>query len=259
MGRKKGKKKFSPSSSVIVPTVIPLTKQIITPSLPTKQPFTPASSPIATGNPITNYNSPPSSDEQLNQLYNKYADPPTEEGEFIGPDGIERFCNDLVLAPDSIEILCLCHALKAKTMGYFSKSEFMEGLQTLRCYTLPSITSKSKAMVKSLDDPKTLKQIYEYSFNFGKGQKKMIDLETAESMMQIVIGNRFYFTPLFVDFLKQSVYKGLTLDQWMCFLEFSKTTADDLSNCDESSCWPLILDEFVDYLKAESTAKQQKK
>jgi len=198
-------------------------------------------------------------ESELAILYEKYADPPTEDGEeFIGPDGVERFCNDLALAPDSIQILCLCYNLKAKTMGYFSKQEFLEGLKALKVQTIPGIISKSNDLVKELEDAKTFKQLYEFAYNFAKGEKKMIDIETADAMMQIVVGDRLYFAPLFLKFLKQSSHKGLNIDQWMCFLEFAKTTNKDLSNYDESSSWPLILDDFVEWVKAEEKPKKKK-
>jgi len=199
-------------------------------------------------------------ENRVQKMYTTYADAPSEEGEFIGPAGVERLCTDLDLAPDSLEILCLCHALKATTMGYFSKAEFVDGLTSLRADSVQALKKKASSLVSGLSDAKAYRQVYEYSFNFCKGdaEKKLIDLETAAAMLTVVMGDRYPFKDMFLEFLKQSSVKGLNTDQWMCFLEFSKSTKKDLVNYDDNSSWPILLDDFVEWIRKNQT-KQSKK
>lgn len=58
----------------------------------------------------------------------------------------------------------------------------------------------------------------------------------------------------FCQFLESSEdYSRVTLDQWSSFLDFS-IECEDLSNYDESSsAWPVLIDEYVEYME-----KQQK-
>jgi len=56
----------------------------------------------------------------------------------------------------------------------------------------------------------------------------------------------------FVEFLtnaKDESYKRITLDQWTSFLDFCYEV-EDLSEYDEnSSAWPVLIDDYVDYMK----------
>jgi hypothetical protein len=42
-------------------------------------------------------------------------------------------------------------------------------------------------------------------------------------------------------------------------LEFSRTVLEDLSNYDPTAAWPVALDEFVEYVRAEHTRRCAKK
>jgi hypothetical protein len=42
-------------------------------------------------------------------------------------------------------------------------------------------------------------------------------------------------------------------------LEFSRTVLEDLSNYDPTAAWPVALDEFVEYIRAEHTRRCSRK
>jgi Cullin binding len=56
----------------------------------------------------------------------------------------------------------------------------------------------------------------------------------------------------FSNFLEQtSHYSHITLDQWCSFLEFC-LECEDLSTYDEvNSAWPVLIDEFVEYMEEQ--------
>ncbi|RUO96387.1 hypothetical protein BC936DRAFT_142126 [Jimgerdemannia flammicorona] len=41
--------------------------------------------------------------------------------------------------------------------------------------------------------------------------------------------------------------KVINKDQWLSFHEFSTTVAEDLSNHDDMSAWPVLFDEYVEW------------
>jgi DCN1-like protein 1/2 len=59
------------------------------------------------------------------------ADP--METDKITAEGVERFLNDLCLAPDSIKVLILAWKCKAAIQCEFTKDEFAIGLSDLGC------------------------------------------------------------------------------------------------------------------------------
>ena len=50
----------------------------------------------------------------------------------IGPDGIEAFCQALGVDPEDPVMLVLAYKMDAKQMGYFTKKEWIKGLQDLQ-------------------------------------------------------------------------------------------------------------------------------
>jgi hypothetical protein len=55
------------------------------------------------------------------------------ETDKITAEGVERFLNDLCLAPDSIKVLILAWKCKAAIQCEFTKDEFAIGLSDLGC------------------------------------------------------------------------------------------------------------------------------
>ncbi|GFS52599.1 DCN1-like protein 5 [Trichonephila clavipes] len=49
----------------------------------------------------------------------------------IGPEGMEKFCEDIGVEPENIVMLVLAWKMEAKQMGFFSKSEWLRGLRDL--------------------------------------------------------------------------------------------------------------------------------
>lgn len=79
--------------------------------------------------------------------------------------------------------------------------------------------------------------------------QRTLDVETVIQMLHIVCKGR-PFLQEFSEFLRhQTANPRLTLDQWENFLRFSEEINEDLSNYDEESAWPLLFDEFVEYLQ----------
>eukprot|EP01120_Amphizonella_sp_Union-15-10_P013695 TRINITY_DN6422_c0_g1_i3.p1 TRINITY_DN6422_c0_g1~~TRINITY_DN6422_c0_g1_i3.p1 ORF type:complete len:284 (+),score=59.79 TRINITY_DN6422_c0_g1_i3:107-958(+) len=182
--------------------------------------------------------------KKLEKLFDKYKD---ADSEAIGPAGIENFCADLDVSAEDAVVLVMAWHLNAAEMGFFSKTEFIEGFKKLGCDSIEKIKQRLNKMKDELKDPNLLKDIYRFAFNFCKedSDKKVIDLSLAEGMLQLLIPNRPHVQKFCVFLKKQKTYKVVNVDQWMSFLEFSRTISEDLSNYDENGAWPVILDEFV--------------
>lgn len=57
------------------------------------------------------------------------ADPQDENK--IGIDGIQQFCDDLMLDPASVSILVVAWKFRAATQCVFSRKEFLDGMAEL--------------------------------------------------------------------------------------------------------------------------------
>jgi len=194
--------------------------------------------------------------KRLEELYAKYMD--QDDADHIGPENMARFLKDLDVDPLDIEVLQLAWHLEASEMAYFARREFISGFQKMGVDSILKIKNQLKLMPQELEDQNKFKEIYRYAFLFAKEKdQKVLDLQTAEDMLKLVMGDRYSQTKNFLEFLhEQTSYKAINLDQWMNFLEFCKTIDNDFANYDEGSAWPVIFDEFVEWQKERNNVSE---
>ena len=75
----------------------------------------------------------------------------------------------------------------------------------------------------------------------------------AVALMNMVIGNVCPLTLKLTKYLLEvrTEVKGITKDQWTNILDFCSSISPDLSNYDDMSAWPLLLDEFYEWASAK--------
>lgn len=170
------------------------------------------------------------------------------DGDIIGPDGIEKFCKDISVEPENIVMLALAWRLNAKTMGYFSKEEWLHGMSALECDSIEKLKNKLDVLRSLLQNTDTFKSIYRYAFDFARDHnQRSMDCETAKLMLHLLLGRKWTLFPSFYQFLEQSKYKVINRDQWYNVLEFSRQIHPDLSNYEEDGAWPILLDDFAEW------------
>ncbi|EGG23619.1 calcium-binding EF-hand domain-containing protein [Cavenderia fasciculata] len=227
-----------------------------------------AANPVSKPNTSnTNATSPKSSNEKvqkntdggdknkrIEEFYDQYADP--EDPTNIGPEGIERLCKDLGVEPEDVIVLVLAWHLNAQSMGFFSKKEFTTGLLKLGIDSLQKLQTYLPNFKKDLEDQNNFKEIYRFAFLFAKEnpQNKILEIESACSMMSLILTLKYPHADKLVDYLlnHQTTYRGLNMDQWLSVFEFAKVIAPDTSNYDENGAWPVLLDEYVDWVKSKT-------
>ena len=97
----------------------------------------------------------------------------------------------------------------------------------------------------------------QFCFQFNReGTHKTVDKELVIMLLQLVLkdSNRVSADRLdsFCRFLEATKdYSRITFDQWPSFWDFSQE-CDDLSGYDENtSAWPVMIDEYVEFAEAE--------
>ncbi|EFA81572.1 calcium-binding EF-hand domain-containing protein [Heterostelium album PN500] len=191
--------------------------------------------------------------KRLDEFFEKYKEPDTNQ---IGPDGMVQLCKDINVEPEDIIVLVLAWRLKAQSMGYFTRQEFVTGLSELGIDSLAKLQSYLPNFKKDLDDPNNYKDIYRFAFVFAKeSENKILELGNACDMMSLVLSVKYPHIDQLVDYLTnhQKSYRGINMDQWLSIFEFVKSINADASNYDENGAWPVLLDEYVDWLKTKSS------
>nr|CAG4648233.1 EOG090X0DAO [Moina brachiata]SVE93254.1 EOG090X0DAO [Moina brachiata] len=179
------------------------------------------------------------------KTYTSAASPET-----IGPEGVESMCKDLGVEPENILLLVLSWKMGAKQMGYFTLQEWLTGLTDIQCDSLVRLQAKLPHLQSYLDDSTSFKSIYRYAFDFARDKdQRSLDIDTAKGMLGLLLGRQWSLIESFFQFLDQSRNRVLNKDQWCNVLEFSRAVDSDLKNYDVDGAWPVMLDEFVEWLK----------
>ncbi|XP_076248842.1 DCN1-like protein SCCRO4 [Calliopsis andreniformis] len=182
--------------------------------------------------------------------FREYTTP--DDSDTLGPEGMEKFCEDIGVEPENVVMLVLAYKMNARQMGFFTLSEWLKGLSELQCDSISKIQQKLEYLRNQLNDPHTFKGIYRYAYDFARDKdQRSMDMETARVMLQLLLGKHWPLFSQFAQFLDQSKYKVINKDQWCNILEFSRTINHDLSNYDLDGAWPVMLDEFVEWLKMQ--------
>ncbi|XP_068980277.1 DCN1-like protein 4 isoform X2 [Bombus flavifrons] len=151
--------------------------------------------------------------------FREYTTP--DDSDTLGPEGMEKFCEDIGVEPEN-------------------------------CDSISKIQQKLEYLRNQLNDPHTFKGIYRYAYDFARDKdQRSMDMETARVMLQLLLGKHWPLFTQFAQFLDQSKYKVINKDQWCNILEFSRTINHDLANYDLDGAWPVMLDEFVEWLKIQ--------
>ncbi|KAJ8479930.1 hypothetical protein OPV22_023657 [Ensete ventricosum] len=189
--------------------------------------------------------------ERIDNLFYAYAD---ASSGLIDPEGIESFCSDLEVDYTDVRILMLAWKMKAEKQGYFTLEEWRRGLKALHADTISKLKKSLSELEKEVARPTNFSDFYSYSFRYclTEDKQKCIDIESACELLDLVLG--FQFGPQvdkLVEYLKhQRDYKVINMDQWTSFLRFcNEINFPSLDNYDAELAWPLILDNFVEWIR----------
>ena len=157
-------------------------------------------------------------------------------------------------ATEDIRILVLLWKMGCREKpAQIQKQEWMQGCAQLQVDSWDKI----KALVPSLDtgflEQADFKDFYKFCFQFNRqGTHRTLDKELVVALLQLVLKDRIPSDRLesFCQFLEGAEqHTRITLDQWSSFLDFCYE-CEDLSTYDEStSAWPVMLDEYVEYME----------
>ncbi|CAK1555292.1 unnamed protein product [Leptosia nina] len=174
------------------------------------------------------------------------------EPDVLGPEGMEKFCEDIGVDPENVVMLVIAYKMGAKQMGYFTQEEWLKGLTDLQCDSAHKLQNKLEYLRSLLNDPYMFKAIYRYSYDFARDKdQRSLDTSTARALLGVLLPRWPLRIPL-SDFLgNERRYRVVNRDQWCNILEFSRTVDTQLTAYDADGAWPVMLDEFVEWLRAE--------
>lgn len=178
-----------------------------------------------------------------------------DDPSFANMEGISLLCEQLGIDPlEDIRILVLLHKLGANSKpAQILRSEWTSGCQKLQVDSVDKI----KMLLPSLDlgfmERAEFRDFFKFCFKFNlEGTHKTLDKDLVIALVDLTLQGRIDKERIstFQSFLKtteDSSYKRITLDQWLSFLDFSIECVDFNEYDEDSSAWPVLIDDYVDY------------
>ncbi len=193
---------------------------------------------------------------QLSSFFESYKS--SVERDVIDPEGIERLSLDLgieTLDPVWLYIADKCHS---KTMGYFSKKEWLVGMRDMGVNGVDGLKNSIDTIRDSLrSDASSFKDVYSFSFRYTLDEgARNLSLFSATQLWDILLPlSDWELTPKWLNFLRREAviekFRAVTKDTWNLVLSFriKYPNMESILQMEESEAWPLMIDEFITELQ----------
>lgn len=211
------------------------------------------------------YNQNPPSDPEVDKIFDRYKSP--ENPDVILIDGTLEYLNDLGFDPEELKSLTVAYILESPQTGEFHRDAFSRVWLTARVNSIQGmrqfVDEKHSMMERSVEE---FEPFYQFVFEFVRGSDsriKVIGFDEAIIYWQMLLDLRFPASAerllQWYEFI-QETKKNITRDSWNMFFKFVvqviEKDPDTLSAYDESSAWPSVVDEYMEWL--EENGKLQK-
>jgi len=198
-------------------------------------------------------------EESLMRIFQKYRESglslssSQDTGDNIVGNGILQLGVDLGSTSDEDPLLLIiAWKLSSASVWEFYKSEWLLAWALNGCFTLDQMKA---ACVKWREDIATnaseYRSFYTFVFGYLKDDKATaIDREEAIMAWRTVgIPDRWTLWDKWLQYLQENNIRSVNKDTWLMLLRFIEQVGNDVSSYDSFDCWPLIIDEYVDFLK----------
>ncbi|GME74281.1 unnamed protein product [Ambrosiozyma monospora] len=201
---------------------------------------------------------------QLTSVFNTYKDPNLDGigNPFIGIDGTLQYLEDLGLEPEDVVVLALAEFLQSPGEGVFKQDQFLTNWSKVGCNTIPAQRDYINKVLKPklYSDKEYYKKVYQYTYKFVlEKDQKNLPLDTAIAYWNLILPTSLQQQlNKFIEYLKETEVEVITKDQWYMLYPFLQEYAKDptLENYDIEQSWPVLMDEFFDWLEEKGEMEE---
>jgi len=186
---------------------------------------------------------------KITQLFESYRE---GDQDSIQIAGIERMCADLQVEPTDPVMLLIAWQMRAATMCEFTREEWTRGFVEMGCDSMDGLKASFDEQWQQLDDDDTFRDYYSFCFGFAKDPGygvRTLPVEVALQMWQLTLASRLKPFKEWEEFIEEKQVKAVTKDVWDMLFTFAIDVDADLSNYDEDGAWPVLIDDFVEWLR----------
>ena len=189
---------------------------------------------------------PAVSPEAASAFFETYAG---GEAQIYG-EAIATLCTDAGEDPMGDGILLLHWVFKADSMGILPRDAFLAGCMEHGVSSAATLKDRFPAIRAEVAS--SFDKYYNYVYTLGKEEgQKSVQVPQACALWGLVLKGRFKLLDSWLEFIQETTKNAISRDTWAQLLDFAVQVDDDLDKFDENGAWPVLVDEFVDWLKAK--------
>jgi len=196
--------------------------------------------------------------QALEKMFEKYKSVGiqlSESGEtddVIKGQGLLQYGQDLGMVDEKDPILIVV-AWKLNLLAShrkvweYSREGFVNGWALIGCWNLETMKKKVKPWCDEAKSAK-FKPFYLYVFDYLREEKTVLSMEEALTVWDMLgFNKKWKLMARWCEFVKEK--KAITKDTWKLFLAFTEQFPNDLTAFQDDGCWPVLIDEFVEYVQ----------
>lgn len=206
----------------------------------------------------------------LNKLFDKYVDDAQEAPDTIGIAGTMAYLSALDVSLEDMRVLILSELLGSASMGELSRAGFVTGWASQGASTLGAQKTVLATQLAALAGPDAsrapdglFRRVYKHTFKIAlPAGSKGVPLDMALEYWKLLFGPQGVpwrgtdgspWLEWWLSFLQERWKKAVNRDLWDQTLLFAEKTREDASLAwwSEESAWPGVIDEFVEWARAE--------
>lgn len=204
--------------------------------------------------PKLSHSAPALDATKLDAFYVKYKSKEPGDDD-IDADGIERLCEDLGISALDPVTLVIAYHCRARHMGVFTREEFVRGMEKLRCDDLKKLQGKLGECRAMLADKKGCKEVYGFTFHFSLDEgQRCLPVDVCLELWKLLLPPHFALLEAWLSFVEEHAKCNIPQDTWMMLYDLATQLKPDLSDFDVDGSWPVLLDDFVESVRANKPA-----
>lgn len=215
--------------------------------------------PVKNAYPLQ-YQLTPNEMKSVTQLFDKYftlgvqLSESGNTGDVIKGMGFMQLVKDLGSKDDFDPLpFILMWKFRCRTHWEIHKEEWLTGLSIFNCTTINQLKAQIEEWQKELKTSDSFISFYNFVFDYLKPEKATA-LDKDEALVawkMLGMKEKWSLWDKWEKYLKEhSSLKTISKDTWRMLLSFIEKVNVDLKAYDPNDCWPLAIDEFVDYVKS---------
>lgn len=190
--------------------------------------------------------------QKLGRLSESQGGDDDDGDDVIRAEGVFQFATDAGAKDDNDPLLLIVASkLRGENPWQFTRDEWLTGFSLNGLHDIKQIRNKAAQWKEETfaGDIENFKTFYGWCFDYLKEDRKILSMEEVKLLWTMLdLESRWKLWPQWLAFLESKKREYLSRDEWNVLLTFLLQHPNGVQEVDEDSFWPVLFDEFVDFV-----------